>query len=449
MKLHLPRFRDSMFAQLYNFKDDYSAGRTLAVINQLLSSIGNIFVTGTFYTAFLMESSIDIVQVSILSFIPHICWIFGLLSPNVFSKFTKRRGILLFNSIFYNLCLVLLPTLIPYFVQDPGARTLWFAVLLVAGNIVTAVLGSGSSAWFIRFLPEDDTRRSYYFSIQYMIPNVVGTLTAVGASLFTDALGGTDALGPIINTLRYIGFFLLMTGSIVQLSFSKEYPYERSTGSTVRLTDVLTIPLRNKKYMQTMVPVFLWNFIGSLTGGFWTYYLLDTIKISYFMTYISSITACIVSLFFMRFWRMAIRHFGWVKVMGFNLVLVGLSCALDVFLTPQTTWIVPIAAIISGINLCGAQLTTDNLFYLNMPKNTDVDVYMTFGNALTYIFIFVSSALGTWLLAALERPDGSPYVFLGLDFYVPQIITAIKVVLYIGAIVYTWKMAPKLEPVKR
>ena len=61
MKLHLPRFRDSMFAQLYNFKDDYSAGRTLAVINQLLSSIGNIFVTGTFYTAFLMESSIDIV----------------------------------------------------------------------------------------------------------------------------------------------------------------------------------------------------------------------------------------------------------------------------------------------------------------------------------------------------------------------------------------------------
>ncbi len=443
------KYRDTMFAQLYNLKDEHSTGRAMILISQLLGSIGSIFITGTFYTAFLMESGIDIVQVSILAFIPNICWLFGLFSPKVFAKIKKRRGILLFTHIFYYICMVLLPTMIPTFIADPDQRTVCFAVLLVAANVVNSIFGSGASAWHIRFLPEDDTRRSYHFSILYMVYNVVGTVTAVGAALATDAMADSGAQGTIITVLRYISFVLFVINGLQLYLVPKEYPYERSTGNTVRLTDVLTIPLRNKKYLLTILIVFLWNGVGGLTGGFWSYYLLDTIRIPYIMTYITSIVSCIVSLFFMRYWRRAIRHFGWIKVMWFNFLLTALAAALDIFLTPGTVWIVPIAATISGINLCGAQLTTDNLFYLNMPRNVDTDVYMTFGNAMVYIFVFLGNALGTWLLALLERPDGSPYAFLGLDFYAPQIITAIKVVCFIGTLIYIWKVAPKLETVKR
>ncbi len=443
------KYRDTMFAQLYNLKDEYSTGRAMLLLSQLLGAIGNIAITGTFYTAFLMENGIDIVQVGVLSLIPNMCWVLGLFSPKIFARIKKRRGILLFTHMFYYVCMVLLPTLIPQFVEDTGKRTLWFAILLVAANVVNAPLGSGASAWHIRFLPEDDTRRSYHFSIMYMIYNVLGTLTAVGAALVTDALAGSGLQNVVITVLRHVSFVLFVINGLQLYLVPKEYPYERSTGNNVRLTDVLTIPLRNKKYMMTIVIVFLWNFIGSLTGNTWTYYLLDTVGISYFMTYISSVVSLIVSLFFMRFWRMGIRQFGWVRVMWFNFLLTTLACTLDVFLTPGTTWIVPIAATISGINLCGAQLTTDNLFYLNMPKNTDTDVYMTFSNTLTYVMVFLSNALGTWLLALLQTPDGSPRTFLGLDFYEPQIIVFIKVLLYIGTLIYIWKVAPKLETVKR
>ena len=443
------KYRDSMFAQLYNLKDEYSTGRAMLLLSQMLGSIGTIFISGTFYTAFLMESGIDIVQVSILSFIPNICWLFGLFAPKVFAKIKKRRGILLFNHMFYYVCMVLLPTLIPHFIQDSGRRTLCFAVLLVVANVVNSIFGSGASAWHIRFLPEDDTRRSYHFSILYMVYNLLGTITAVGASLAADAMADSGAQGTIITVLRYVSFVLFVINGLQLFLVPKEYPYERSTGDSVRLTDVLTIPLRNKKYMLTILIVFLWNGVGGLTGGFWSYFLLDTIQIPYIMTYITSIVACIVSLFFMRYWRMAIRHFGWVKVAWFNFLLTALAGALDIFLTPGTVWIVPIAATISGINLCGAQLTTDNLFYLNMPRNVDADVYMTFGNAIVYIFIFLGNALGTWLLALLERPDGSPYIFLGLDFYAPQIITAIKVAGLIGCMLYIWMVAPRLETVRR
>ena len=447
MKL-LSSFKNSMFCQLYNLKDDHSTGRAMLLLNQMLFAIGNIFITGTFYTAFLMESGIDIVQVSILSIIPNICWLFGLFSPKVFARIKRRRGILLFTNMFYYTCMVLLPNLIPVFVEDTGMRTVCFAVLLVVANVVNSIFASGSSAWHIRFLPEDDTRRSYHFSIMYMIFNVMGTVTAVGASLATDAMAGSGAQGTIITTLRYASFVLFVINGLLTFLVPKEYPYERSTGNSVKLTDVLTIPFKNKKFMLTILIVFLWNGVGALTGGFWSYYLLDTVKISYLMTYITSIVACVVSLFFMKWWRMAIRHFGWVRVMWFNFLLTATAAFLDIFLTPSTVWIVPIAATISGINLCGAQLTTDNLFYLHMPKNVDTDVYMTFSNSMVYIFVFLGTALGTWLLALLETPDGSPHRFLGLDWYAPQIVTAIKVVFFIGTLIYIWKVIPLLETVK-
>ena len=447
MKL-ISRIKDSMFCQLYNLKDEYSIGRAMLLISQMIYSIGNIFITGTFYTAFLMESGIDIVQVSILSIIPNICWLFGLLAPKVYAKIKRRRSILLFNHLFYYTCMVLLPTLIPSFVTDPDMRTLCFAVLLIVGNVVNSIFGSGSSAWHIRFLPEDDTRRSYHLSILYMLFNVMGTLTAVGAALATDAMADSGAQGTIITILRYVSFVLFVINGLQLFLVPKEYPYERSTGDTVKLTDVLTIPFKNKKYMLTMLIVFLWNGVGCITGGFWSYYLLDIIKIPYIMTYITSIVACVVSLFFMRWWRMAIRHFGWVRVIWFNFLLTTVACIFDIFLTPSTVWIVPVASIISGINLCGAQVTTDNLFYLHMPRNVDADVYMTFANTMVFIFISIGTAFGTWLLAMLETPDGSPYRFLGLDWYAPQIVNTVKVLFFIGTLVYIWKVIPLLETVK-
>ena len=150
----LSGIKNSMFCQLYNLKDEYSTGRAMILISQMLFAVGNIFISGTFYTAFLMESGIDIVQVSILSIIPNVCWLFGLFAPKVFAKIKRRRGILLFNHLFYYTCMVLLPNLIPVFVEDTGMRTVCFAVLLVVANVVNSIFASGASAWHIRFLPE-------------------------------------------------------------------------------------------------------------------------------------------------------------------------------------------------------------------------------------------------------------------------------------------------------
>ena len=80
-------FRDTDFARMFNFKTEHSIGRSLLLLNTFFCGIGNVFISGTFYTAFLTENGIDIVKVGIITFIPYFCWIFGLFAPKILSRF--------------------------------------------------------------------------------------------------------------------------------------------------------------------------------------------------------------------------------------------------------------------------------------------------------------------------------------------------------------------------
>ena len=235
---NLPAFRDTDFYRLYNLKDEKSRGRAMILANVLMCSIGNIFITGTFNTAFLAANGIDIVRVGIIAFVPYICQLLSLLTPRVFANIKRRRWILFATHFIYYGCNVFATTVMPMFVQDPGKRTLWFAVFLFIGNGINSVFGTGVSAWSVKFLPEGRDR-NFYFSVSNLVTNVMGTVTAIGAALAADALAGSPRQAQILTTLRLAAFVVLIIGGLLQILVPKEYPYERST-SKVRLRDVVT-----------------------------------------------------------------------------------------------------------------------------------------------------------------------------------------------------------------
>ena len=226
----LSRYRDTLFSQLYNFYNEYSTGRACILWNNVLSGICSIFISGTFYTAFLMENGIDIVQVGVISFIPYISWMFNLFTPKLYSRIKRRRFWLLFSNIFYNSCVILGTTLMPKFVTDTGARTIWFAVLLLLGNSVNALLGGGAAIWHLKFLPKRDDHRSFHLSIVYFVSNLFSTVPALGAAFLADALAGSPAQGRIITILRYVSFGLAVLNALQLYLIPKEYPYDITPG---------------------------------------------------------------------------------------------------------------------------------------------------------------------------------------------------------------------------
>jgi hypothetical protein len=195
---YLPKFRDTDFYRLYNLKDEKSRGRAMILANVLMYSIGNIFVTGTFQTAFLAANGIDIVRVGIIAFVPYICSMLSLLTPRVYAKIKRRRWIIFCTHFLFYGFNVLATTIMPMFVQDPGARTFWFAVFLMLGNGINSVFGTGVSAWTINFLPEGRDR-NFYFSVSNIVTNVMGTAAAIGAALAAYALAGSPQQTEILT----------------------------------------------------------------------------------------------------------------------------------------------------------------------------------------------------------------------------------------------------------
>lgn len=435
------RIKYSDFFRVFNFRNALATGRSMQLVNTLIASIANVFVGGVFYTGFLTVNGIDIVRVGIIAFIPYIAWGFSLLSPLILSRFKKRRGLLLFNHLFYYICVVLGTTLIPMVVTDYGQRTIWFAVFLFIGNVSNALIGSGTTAWHIRFLPEGDDR-NIYFSYANLISTLVGTVVAISSSLVADSLAGSPQQGRIITILRLVAVGLFFLSGFLLYLVPQEFAYLKST-KKIRIMDIIAVPVRARKFLLTALIVMFWSAIANLNGSTWSYYILNTVGVGYTYMYIASIVSALGSVFLLRYWRRAISRYSWFTMLFFSVLVTGLLEFPVAFSTSRTVWVFVVVSILQGFFGVGTSLVFANMFYLNLPKD-NTDMFITFWNLSANISVLVGSMLGTWFISITE-PHG-PWTLFGLPFYGSQFLVWIKCLLFMGVCCYIRIITPHIQP---
>jgi len=115
------------------------------------------------------------------------------------------------------------------------------------------------------------------------------------------------------------------------------------------------------------------------------------------------------------------------------------------FTTEHTMWIYMVVAIAQGFINIGAQLVFADVFYMNLPK-VDTDLYSTFWSFSVNICVLLGQMIGTGILSLVEKPDGTPYMWMGLPFYGSQILTMVKFVFFMGMTFYIWKVCPYIKP---
>lgn len=434
------RFRYSEFYRIFNFREPLSIGRSTLLLNTLLANIGNIFITGVFYTGFLSINGIDIVRVGIITFIPYIAWGFSLLTPIVFRKVRRRRGLLLFNHIFYYVCVVLATTIMPMFVSDAGQRTVWFAVLLFIGNVSNAILASGAFAWQVHFIPDGEDR-NIYFSYSNLIGSLVSTVVAISSSLFADSLAGSPQQAQIITLLRLVAAGVFVINGLQLYLVPREFPYHSEGQTAIR--EILTTPFRSRKFMLTAVIAILWNAIANVNGSTWPYYVLNTVGVGYTYMYISTIVYTLGNIFLLRAWRKAINRYSWFSVLFLVIFVTALMELCIGFSTKYTIWVYVVVSIIQGFNAVGTNLVFANLFYVNLPKGNN-DAYITFWNLVCNLSVLVGSVLGTWFLSLVE--PHAPWTLFGLPFYGSQFLVWIKFISFMLLCVYLKWAIPHIQP---
>ncbi|MBQ6239924.1 MAG: hypothetical protein IJK56_06105 [Firmicutes bacterium] len=436
------RLHNSEYARLFSEKNDYTQGRKYLIYNTLLANIANIFITGTFYTIFLTVSGIDIVRVGIINFIPYIAWILSPFSPMILGKLRKRRGVLLFNHIFYYLCVVFATTLMPVFVADPLERTVWFGIFLLLGHSSNALLGSGTMAWHIHFIPEGRDR-NLFFSLQTLISSVVGTISALGASAAAEALKGSPAQDTIIIVLRYAAFAIFVISGLMVYLIPKEFPYPKPK-QKITIKELLTRPIHSYKFIRMVVIGMLWNFICNMNASTWVYYILNTVGMPYAYTYIVSIICALGNLFLLHWWRGLINRHTWFRMLFVTILCTGLLEFPVSFTTSHTIWVYVIVSMVQGFVAVGTNLVFANMFYINLPREENTDIFITFWNLAMNIGVLLGSMFGTFLLAQMEA-FGEVTLF-GLPFYGSQFLVWLKCILLVALAFFVLKITPKIRP---
>ena len=421
------------FRTIFNFRDDESKGRVIALSSALLTAFYNVFISGIFYTGFLSMYDMSITDIGILSFIPYIANVLSVFSPKILSRFPRRKPILLGSRVLYFLLNIVFTTLMPQFVRGSEARMVWFVVIKMAAAGMYALFSGGFTIWLYNFYPKDNNQRMQYVNLTQIFSQVLAGIILVFSGVLTDALANSPYQGQLILFFRYFAFALVLV-EVVILSRAKEYPYQDA--KDLRLVDVFTQPFRYKKFRVCLIAMFVWNYFSNLNAGLWDYHLLNHLHFSYTTLNTVSMLHMICLLILSPLWRRILRRFSWVKSWGISLLLFAIPEFMFFCMTQNSTYLYFPASILRFSMIVGINLASSNMFYMNLPAE-NATAHLAFYNIGCNLFAFLGLSTGTWLSSLTG--DNTVYMF-GMDMYSFQLTHLVRTLSFLAfGLCFVWK----------
>jgi MFS family permease len=435
-------WRNSTIKRLFNLKTDEARGRSCMLASSVLSSIVANITGGIFYSGYLVEYGITIINIGILTFIPFIATGFSLLSPMILERIKKRRVILAASRAASYIIKILGMILLPILVKSESGRNIGFAVIVFTASAINSLFASGYSVWHINFLPE--SIRADYFNISSAIANfIVGMVTLLSA-IITDTLAQSEQRIQIITALYIVGFVLAMLDVFV-LCLPKEYEYEHSSEAKPKLTDTIRLAFSQKKFILTMWIMFGYTFASNLTASVINVYLLEDIGVSY--TFVTGINASYF-VFFVLFGAMAkrmISKYAWFKTFAYAVFPLFFTYILYSFVDHGNyRWLMLIVRLTQHFLSVMIQITYSNFPYINLPPG-DRTNYLSFYTVFVNLASLLSMLLGTGFVGWF---GDSHITLLGRQLGSIQILMLCTGTLLALLAVTVLKLIPKITPDK-
>ena len=156
-------YRRSSWYPVYNSDSISGKARTSLLGVVIVQAIVGGFTGGIFYSGLLVGFGINIVNISILTAIPTICSFFAIFSPQILSRFKRRRTVLSITRILYYIVNILGITLLPQFIQSSAGRIAGLIAISFTSSTINSLFSPGYSPWHMAHIT-DDVRINYFSS---------------------------------------------------------------------------------------------------------------------------------------------------------------------------------------------------------------------------------------------------------------------------------------------
>lgn len=394
------------FTTTFNRREEKALGRLTMLASALLAGgFSNLALGGALYTAFLTANDFSIVDTGYLTVFSTLASLLMVLfSPILMDKIMRRGkgvkfflcGVRLFS---YSLSIIGI-TLITLYVPDKDTKYFLFVAISFTTTLLNTLVQPGFTFWHANFISDEESRTKY-MSISQILSSFSSGMTLIISGLIADAVRGTSREIPVLCALRVVAFVLLILEIIVLLR-PREYPYV-TTESKVKIRYIFSIPLRNKKFMFTMLIMVLWTLSVNIPAT-WVYYLINSVEMKITLMNTADFLYSIVQMMFMAFTLRFVRKVGWAKSFGIFAVFQGIS---DILLS--MTGLFPIgfgSAFFFAMRMIQHVIgVTLNISWANFPyMNTPVEnrnYYFSFYYFITYLFTALGQYLGTLMVKVM------------------------------------------------
>ncbi len=360
----------------------------------------------------------------IIAAIPVLAGIIMCISPIVFERMENRKIIV---SLFCLIGRLMLGSmiLIPLMKISYQTKIVILIFIFLVANLFISFSLPAAQTWQQRVTPEEI--RGRYFGKRESI--VLGTVTII-TLLMGQILDKFEQIGQQFSgfVVLYSVVFICAVVNFILFSQMKE-PKSKVADTPPELKQVLTMPLRNKKFMKVVLLLIIWNFSFQLGSPYTAVYMVSTLKLGYGLITLMAVLASITSVISVRFWGKLADKKSWLYLMKLMIILQILSFISWFLINKYSVLLIlPVAHILSGAAISGINISVNNLQYSYAPEENKT-VYIGFSSAISGVFGFCGTIAGAYVLKIAEQYK---FIIGGLNIGNIQILFLVSSIILIG-----------------
>lgn len=375
--------------ELFNSKDELAINRKNIVKDNYCFCVTDNLINGTLFTGLLILLGAEDTFIGLVTTIRFLGSFFQVLSPLFLEKIQKRKKTLIMGRlIVYSLNIIAIGC-ISFLNINASIKIYAILAIMLIVSLTGAIIGPGFAVWHIKSIPM--SIRNKYFSFLNVTNNIIVFTAAFFAGKLVDFYknGGSELTGHVI--IRVIAVILCVI-DIIKLSKVKEYENVKSD-IKINLKNVFITPLKEKRYLATVIAGCLWNFSVNITGPYFNIYLIKDMNVSYTTMSLVNMSYLVNLIFFTRLWSKKIEKFSHFKTLRILMSLFLLHYLGMSFVTKGTLWLYPAFSFYAFIFLSGLSLVFASLPFVNIPEKNQTSL-IGFYSAMNSLAAFLGIETG-------------------------------------------------------
>ena len=403
-------YRNGIFGRLFN-KTDNGKGRTSTLIFAILNSTLTILSGDIFYVGYLTLYGFDISQIGIISTIPTITSIIGILTPSLLKKMKKPKlSLILGRSIRFGVGLLGI-TIAPMIISDKDTLLTVIIIITFVSNILSSLIEPCYTEWQANFLTQDV--RADFFLVQGFASALIAYPISMLVSLLLDSLKGSPEQLTVMIICRFVSFALGIIGTLI-VTLVPKYSGYRAQTKKIDLKNIIVAPFKYRPYLFTTMVYLVYLFANSIVGPTLNTYILNVIKVPY--TYPTAINATyfLFFIFFGKMYSRLVKKLGYFKLLAILSIVQGFTYIAYALVTEDNyMWLMTAVRFSQHVIGVGTGIVASSLVYENLPVVDRAD-YLMFRNIAVQGTTLLAYALGNYIVAVVDGM-GMTMTLFGLE----------------------------------